>query len=624
MTPVAWGLRRDPFDAELALGAPALLASFNRAGVLVAADVHAARRLGALLGESGEAVLLAAALAVRGPRVGHVCIDLATVRRTVAVDGDTAADLDRLAWPDATTWPATVAASPMVACGDAAPAQRPLRLVGTLLYLDRYWRDEVAVAAQLLGRASGAGETHAAAIAAPLARLFPEPNDPARVAALRAAGSHVVVVTGGPGTGKTTAVAKIAALLCEQARLVGRPLPLMAFAAPTGKAADRLQDALRAQAPGLDSDPQIRAHVGGAATSTLHRLLGSRPGTRSRFAHDRDHPLAHDVVVVDEASMVPLFLMARLLDALRPDARLVIVGDPGQLASVEAGTVLGDVVGPAGARAVTGPLADNVVVLGRVHRFGQTIARLADAIRSGRPDDAIAALRAGGAEVAWIDPERDASGLAAVRAEALTAGRPALAAARGGAAAAALASLGEFRVLCAHRRGVHGVAAWTQLVESWLAEAEPGFHDGAPWYLGRPVMVTANDYALGLFNGDTGVVIAGADGRPEVAFARGPSVVRVSPARVADLETVQAMTIHKSQGSQFATAVVVVPEVSSPLLTRELLYTAVTRARTRVIVVGTEAAVRAAVARPIARASGLRERLWGQRQPDRLSRSEQA
>jgi exodeoxyribonuclease V alpha subunit len=606
------GVRRDPFDSETALGAPALLASFNRGGVLIAADVHVARRLGALLGEADEAVLLAAALAVRGPRVGHVCIDLPAVRQTVAVDRDATADVQELAWPEVAPWLDAVAGSPLVAVGDAAPLDRPFRLVGTRLYLDRYWRDEVRVASQLLGRARGAA-AGVGDIQGALARLFPDAGDTARLAAERAADSRLVVITGGPGTGKTTAVAKIAALLCAQARQAQRPMPLLAVAAPTGKAADRLQEAIREQAPRLAVEPEIRNVIAGLETSTLHRLLGSRAGTRTRFAHDREHPLVHDVVVVDEASMVPLALMARLLEALRTDARLVLVGDPGQLASVEAGTVLGDVVGPAGAGTASGVLAGNIVVLGRVHRFGQAIAQLANAIRNGRPDETVAALRAGGAEIDWIDSGRNPEGWGAVREEALAAGRRTLASARRGDARAALDSLGGFRVLCAHRRGVHGVASWTLMLESWLAEAEPGFRAGAPWYLGRPVMVTANDYALGLFNGDPGVVIAGDHGRPEVAFARGSSVIRISPTRLDDAETVHAMTIHKSQGSQFATVVVVVPDESSPLLTRELLYTAVTRARTRVVVVGSEAAIRAAVTRPIARASGLRERLWGGR-----------
>ncbi len=611
--------RADPLDPQIATRAPANLAAFNRAGVLIAADVHVAVRLGALLGEADGDVLLAAALAVRGPRVGHVCIDLAVVRKVVAVDRETAPGVQELPWPDTGAWVARVASSPMVAIGEAAVTARPFRLVGSRLYLDRYWRDERRVAAQLLERVGGAWAA-AADIEPALARLFPEVSDAARTAARCAASSRLVVITGGPGTGKTTAVAKIAALLCEQARSAGRPWPLIALGAPTGKAADRLKESIREQVSEFATTGDIRTHLGGLETSTLHRLLGSRPRTRTRFVHDREHPLPHDVVVVDEASMLSLSLMARLLDALRADARLVLVGDPGQLASVEAGTVLGDVVGASGSPSV-GPMSGHVVLLRRVHRFGEAIARLADAIRDGRPDDAVAALRGGDAAIAWIDPARDPDALGVLRDDAIAWGMRLVQAARRGDAVAALAALSRFRVLCAHRRGRYGVSDWTAVIERWLAERIPGFRAGAPWYVGRPVMVTANDYALGLFNGDTGVVVADDDGRPEVAFARGASVIRVGPARLADTQTVHAMTIHKSQGSQYATAVVVVPDRSSPLLTRELLYTGVTRAETRVIVIGSEDAIRAAVARPIARASGLRERLWDPGQPDRLTGS---
>jgi len=620
MTTRQQDLREDPVDAQIATRAPARLAAFNRAGVLIAADVHVAVRLGAMLGEADEAVLLAAAVAVRGPRVGHVCIDLAAIRQTVAVDRDAGPDVADLPWPDAAAWVDRVAVSPLVAVGDDLEADRPFRLVGTRLYLDRYWRDECRVAAQLLERCDGRGAADPGVTESGLDRLFPDASDAARAAAVCAASSRLVVITGGPGTGKTTAVAKIAALLCEQAQAAGRPWPVIALGAPTGKAADRLQEALREQVAGLDVDDEVRTHLGELETSTLHRLLGARPGTRTRFVHDREHPLAHDVVVVDEASMVSLSLMARLLDALRPEARLVLVGDPGQLASVEAGTVLGDIVGTTGP-AVAGPLARHVVVLTRVHRFGEGIARLASAIRDGRSDDAVAELRGGDTAIGWIAPDGGPDGLAAVREDAVAAGRKIVEAARRGDAEGALGLLAGFRVLCAHRRGIYGVAEWTATLERWLAERVSGFRVGAPWYVGRPVIVTANDYALGLFNGDTGVVVAEADGHPAVAFARGTSVVRVAPARLADAETVQAMTIHKSQGSQFETVVVVIPEQSSPLLTRELLYTGVTRARARVVVVGSEASIRAAVDRPIARASGLRERLWGPWQPDGVAGS---
>ena len=183
-------------------------------------------------------------------------------------------------------------------------------------------------------------------------------------------------------------------------------------------------------------------------------------------------------------------------------------------------------------------------------------------------------------------------------------------AAESGDAARAIRELGAFRVLCAHRRGPHGVATWMPRIETWLAGELPGF-GAEPWYVGRPLLVTENDHAIRLYNGDTGVVVTSASGRPTAAFERQGELVYFSPTRLAAVETVYAMTVHKSQGSQFATAAVLLPDPASPILTRELLYTAVTRAQTHLILAGTEEAVRAAVDRPIARASGLRQRLWG-------------
>jgi exodeoxyribonuclease V alpha subunit len=414
---------------------------------------------------------------------------------------------------------------------------------------------------------------------------------------------RLAVVAGGPGTGKTTTVGRLVALLLEQAEARGDQPPLIALAAPTGKAAARLQEALREAAAHLDVDPAVRTRIAELSASTVHRLLGWRPGSHSRFRHHRANRLPHDVVIVDESSMVSLSLMARLAEAVRPDARLVLVGDPGQLTSVEAGAVLGDVV----ASGLTG-----TVELQRVHRYGGRIGRLADAIRRGDGDATIAALREDGDEVRWLPVDVEVAApaaLAEVRDAAVAAGGAVLDRARAGDGAGALRALGGFRLLCAHRRGPHGQRAWRGRVERWLREGLASFDPTGEWYVGRPLLVTENDEALRLYNGDTGIVVAGADGGVAAAFERGAGVVTLGPGRLGAVETVHAMTIHKSQGSQFATVAVVVPPASSPILTRELLYTAVTRASERVLVVGPEDAVRAAVARPAARASALRERL---------------
>jgi exodeoxyribonuclease V alpha subunit len=579
---------RDPFDVRLARLAPGPLRAFNDAGVLSSADVHVARRLARIGGcEGDDAVLLALALAARAPRLGHVLVDLGTVRETVAVDTEEPIDLDALPWPDPATWREAVAACPLV--GDAD--DRPLRLEGDALYLDRYWREERRVAEALTARAAAPApaDVDEAVLREGLARLDAAPAEPA-------VRGRLAVIAGGPGTGKTTMVARVVALLAEQEADPSKLL--VALAAPTAKAAAQLRDTLHAEAEALDVAPPVRDVLRQAKASTLHRLLGPLPGTSSRFAHDAANRLPHDVVVVDETSMVSLTMMSRLLDAVRPDARLVLVGDPHQLSSVEAGAVLGDVVGARG-------LAANVVTLERVHRFGGAIATLADAIRRGDADAALAALSDGGEEVVWLPGDAAAEAdLPLVREAATTTGRAVIEAARAGDAATALERLGAFRLLCAHRRGPHGVTTWTAAAERWLAPEIDAAGGRLRDYPGRPLLVTRNDYDLNLFNGDTGVVLADGD-RLVAAF---PDRA-VQPGQLGSVETMYAMTVHKAQGSQFATAAVILPPPSSRILTRELLYTAVTRARARLIVAGTEASIRAAVGRPAVRASGLTARL---------------
>jgi exodeoxyribonuclease V alpha subunit len=557
-------------DARLVIGAAGLLREFNEAGVLAPADVHVAWRLSELAGEDDEAVQLAAALAVRGPRLGHVCVDLATIRDTATVDVEEPVDLGALPWPE--DWLERVRRSVLLG--------GPLQLEGSVLYLDRYWREERQVATDLTALMDAAPTAvDEARMAAGLERIAGDQRQ--RLAAETALRRRFAVVAGGPGTGKTTTVAHILALLFEQGD------PLVALAAPTGKAAARLVEAVHEEARRLEVRDEVRERVLGLDASTLHRLLGWRPDSHSRFRHYRGNRLPYDVVIVDETSMVSLSLMARLIEAVRPDARLVLVGDPGQLTSIEAGAVLGDIVGPAD----RGP----IVVLDRVHRYGTPIANVAEAIRSGDGDAVVEAL--GG--VTWVeDPE-------VLRDRVVATSAAVLEAARAGDGARALEALGAFRVLCAHRRGPYGVSAWTARIEEWI-----GNEAGGEWYVGRPLLVTENDYGLRLYNGDTGVVIASGPGRVSAAFERHGEVVEFSPTRLSAVDTVYAMTVHKSQGSQFDTAAVLLPEPTSPILTRELLYTAVTRAQNELILVGSEESVRAAVERPIARASGLRRRLW--------------
>ncbi|OBH41666.1 exodeoxyribonuclease V subunit alpha [Mycobacterium intracellulare] len=559
--------------------ATGLLRTFADAGVFEAADVHVAQRLTALTGESDERVALAVALVVRALRGGSVCVDLRAAPEQVG-DAD-------LPWPGADDWLSAVRASALLG---PPPV---LRFFGDLLYFDRYWLEEEQVCTDLLALSA----TPVAVESSSYERLFEPGYEEQRAAAEIAVSQAVTVLTGGPGTGKTTTIARLLALLLEHAERAGLPPPRIALAAPTGKAAARLAEAVAAGAQRLGAAD--RARLAGLSGTTLHRLLGPRPDTSVRFKHNRANRLPHDVIVVDETSMVSLTMMARLAEAVRPDSRLILVGDPDQLASVEAGAVLADLVDGLAARGDV-----RVAALRTPHRYGTSIGALAEAIRVGDADRVVELLAAGDEHVEWVDAPRPVDRLREVLvAHALRLRSAALL----GAANEALATLDEHRLLCAHREGPYGATHWNTLVQKWIAEAT-GQPAWSQWYAGRPLLVTANDYGLRLYNGDTGVAVAGAEGlRAVIAGASGP--LDFATSRLGEVETMHAMTIHKSQGSQADEVTVLIPPEDSRLLTRELFYTAVTRAQTRVRVVGPEASVRAAIERRAMRATGLRQRL---------------
>ncbi len=437
------------------------------------ADTHVAKRLTTLAKEPNEDVALAVALVVRALRNGSVCLDLRSVEQQVGVDG--------LAWPRVDDWLSAIQASPLVGVPPVPPV---LRVDGDLLYLDRYWLEEQQVCDDILALIA-ARPGHASPN---VDRLFPRGFEEQRAAAEVALSQGLTVLTGGPGTGKTTTVARLLALLAGGTQL------RIALAAPTGKAAARLQEAVQLEVDKLDAAD--RAALEDLHATTLHRLLGSRPDTSARFRHNRANRLPHDVIVVDETSMVSLTMMARLLEAVRPDARLILVGDPDQLASVEAGAVLADLVdGLGGAR---------MAELKTPHRFGESIGALAKAIRSGDADAAVEVLRAGGDHIEWIDTDDPSQHLQkVVMPHAIALRQAAILDNRDDG----LATLEKHRLLCAHRRGPFGVAYWNRQVERWLAEAT-GEPIWSAWYPGRPVLVTANDYGLGLYNGDTGVTLS--------------------------------------------------------------------------------------------------------------------
>lgn len=583
----------DPAGRHLALRADGALAAFNRAEVLDVADVHVARRLGALTAETDPDVLLAVALLVRAARLGAVCVDLTTIAAQ-PVETD-----EPLPWPDAGPWLDAVTRSVLASSG-------VVRVEGSLAYLDRHWREERQVCHDLRVRlARRSPEVDEPLLFASANRLFGVGWEEQRQAAVAATRQWTTVLTGGPGTGKTASVARLLVLVSEQHETETGRAPRIALAAPTGKAATRLEESVARETADLPAADQAR--LTGLAATTVHRLLGWRPDSGTRFRHHRENPLPYDVVVIDEVSMVSLSQMARVLEAVRPGCRLVLVGDPDQLSSVEAGAVLADLVTGFAAR------ADSPVLrLTETHRTkatagGGDLDALAAALRVGDADAALTVLRSGSTAMQLVDPE-DAEAMANLRHRIADAAYSVSAAADRGEGVAATALLDEHRLLCAHRRGPFGVAGWNHEVERLLAE-RTGITHYEEWYSGRPVLITANDRGLRLSNGDLGVTVRTPEGKLRVMVRAGAGVREFAPTRLSGVETVHAMTVHKSQGSEARAVTVILPPEDSRLLTRELFYTAVTRARQHVTVVGTEAALRAAVERQVQRASGLAARL---------------
>ena len=600
----------------------------HAAGVLSDLDRGFARLVARLSGSRGESVELAAALASRASAEGHICLDLAGLAGGPVPAGD---DLVRL--PDLPRWMSALRSSPVVGVpGD----WRPLVLDGTRLYLFRHWNSEQSLARFLLERSQApAVDVDVPVLREGLNRLFPDrtaETDWQRVAAALAVLKRLCVISGGPGTGKTTTVARILALLVEQPQ--GPPLRI-ALAAPTGKAAARMQEAIREAAGRLPCAGDTRAKLAGMEASTLHRLLGRRFGS-SPHGRDEDEPLPFDAVVVDEASMVPLHLLSSLAVALPPAGRLILLGDRDQLASVEAGAVLGDICGPdrerrysnelaariaeaAGETVATvpgtgarTPVGDCIVELARNYRFGAEsgIGALSRMIRIGAAEEALLLLRGGGRDDLGWKPLSGPRDLGRALATAAVEGYGDYR--RGDTPAAVLERFSRFRILCALREGPFGVQSLNAAVEAILAR-EGHIRPGRLWYEGRPVMVTRNDYGLRLFNGDTGIALADPDsgGELRVFFPSPDGVMRTfEPYRLPEHETVFAMTVHKSQGTEFDRVLLVLPEGDARVLTRELLYTGVTRARKRVDLWAGEAALRAGLSRRIQRVSGLRDLLW--------------
>jgi len=587
----------------------------ERAGLLSALD----RALGEFLGGEGL-VGLAAALVSRNLREGHVCLELARVGELLH---ETANSLSEL--PTRESLQRALEKSDAVACVGStektepraldSQANRPLVLdAAGRLYFRRYFEHEQRLARALTALGRTANQDAVVPLAAERFDHYFGAQvgvDLQRRAAELASNCPFVIISGGPGTGKTATVVKILALLIEQAHQTNTPVPRALLLAPTGKAAARLKESIARAKGELGAPPEVLAAIVGEA-STIHRALGVRPDSRTRFRRSSESPLPYDLVLVDEASMVDLSLMRHLVESLRPTTRLILLGDRYQLASVQAGSVLAELcaafAGAAASRADSPVRNAAVVELTRSYRFAQDsgIFRLAEAVRTGNASLGLELLEAsarpeGVLDLGFVDvtaPPQQQPELAraVVRGFSLALRAP--------TPEAALSALGAFRLLAAHRRGAYGVETLNELSRAWLVRAGLVPERGE-FYRGRPLLITQNDYASGLYNGDVGLVWPDEQGQLTAFFEGAHGLRRFSPAHLPEHETAFAITVHKSQGSEYDEVVVVLPEEGSPLLSRELLYTAITRARRRVVLVGGQSAVIAACRRSVERSSGL-------------------
>jgi exodeoxyribonuclease V alpha subunit len=600
-------------------------------GTLSELDRHFADFILKVARTGNEELWIAAALVSHYTQEGHVCLDLGMMAgRPVGIE-----DGWNVHCPDLQLWLGSLRQSSVV----GAPGDfRPLILdKANRLYLYRYWQYEAELAGFLKERTKqDRRPVDLERFRSSLSRLFPQqqPGETnwQRVAAMMALQRSLCVITGGPGTGKTSTVVRILALLIEQA--AGKKLSI-GLAAPTGKAAARLKEALKGSKPSLECTPEVLAHIPEDAF-TLHRLLGPLGGSLE-FRHHRNNPLPYDVIVVDEASMIDLPLMAKLVQAIPSQSKLILLGDKDQLASVEPGAIFGDICAGTQPGDTPGNLddfnaehtqlqvtpveepkrlqADSVIVLRRSYRFDEAsgIGRLSRLIHSGVPDAVEELLKAERSdEVVWKrlpSPSDFRSNLEgwviAAYGKYLRTNDP----------TEAFALFETCRILCALRRGPYGALAVNQLVESILIRAGLIRRRGR-WYRGQPVVISRNDYVLRLFNGDVGLILEHQEGREENqtslrAFFPGEEGTfrAILPMKLPEHETVYAMTVHKAQGSEFDRVLLLLPDRWSEVLTRELIYTAITRTRRQVEIWGSLEILGQSILRKIERKSGLQDAL---------------
>lgn len=567
------------------------------------------------------AVMLAAAILSNDAGEGHVCLPLS--RLTIDEKMPAALQSCFALQGESVDWQSVLLSSPAVSRADT---QTPMILIGDRLYLNRLWRNELTVA-RFFSETNAPLPCEEAQLRQTLDALFTsdEATDWQKVAAAVALTRRISVISGGPGTGKTTTVAKLLAALIQ---LSGEQKCRIRLAAPTGKAAARLTESLGGALQKLPLTQEQLALFPNEA-STLHRLLGAQPGSQ-RLRYHAGNPLHLDVLVVDEASMIDLTMMSRLIDALPPHARVIFLGDRDQLASVEAGAVLGDIctyasLGYTAERAeelarLTGcslaaesqslaaALRDSLCLLQKSYRFGSDsgIGQLAAAVNRG---DRHATSAVFDGSFSDIEKKSLQTGeeYQAMLDDALLGYQHFLTSVQQQhTPAQVIAAFGEYQLLCALREGPFGVSGLNDRLEQLLAQKRKITRTPhSRWYEGRPVMISRNDSALGLFNGDIGIALDRGQGLRVWFLMPDGSVKSVQPSRLPEHETAWAMTVHKSQGSEFNHAALILPTQLSPVITRELIYTAITRARQRLSLYTDERVLVQAIATRTERRSGL-------------------
>ena len=568
-----------------------LLAPLLDSGVFGELEVHAAQRIASSCVEDMSYFdVLSVACAVWATQQGHVCFDLDDT-------GVWGLPKSNKAKPDLDDWIRYLGTSPLVqVCSswdDGIDRTRPLVVHDRRIYLARQWIDEEIVASGFRERRMLPTRFIESSVVDDLFDLA-DRGGSQYGAVLQSLGAATSILTGGPGTGKTYTIARI---LVAAARL---GVESIALAAPTAKAAIQMRESLTAAlATGIadrgDERMRVLEHL---EPTTIHRLLGVRSGTSTRFRHGTSFPLPHDLIVVDEMSMVSLPMMARLLEAVGPSSTLVLVGDPGQLDSVENGSVLRDLTDVDLGASV--PIS---VLTSSRRNIGTLSSAFSEAVRAGDVDSAMALLehKDEDGSLRWIESSDPLGSIDQLSAMVSAWGELARQAERG-EVAAVLGALGEARILCPHRDGPHGASAWNEALSQTLSSSRDR------WRPGDIVVKTHNDLSQGLSNGDIGAVIR-IDGQLLFVFRHGDSEVRLPTSIDESVELAFATTVHKAQGSEFATVAVVVPPAESPLCTRELLYTGLTRAKPRAVIIGSRNDIIHAISTQRRRSSGLRERL---------------